>query len=203
MASVRGEHLTEAPGKDQLKEPMAVAGKSPGESPQLIRGMGLGSAVSLNMLDMIGVGPFITLPLVVAAMHGPQAILGWVAGAALAMCDGLVCAELGASMPKAGGPYEYLKQIYGPKKFGRLVSFLFIWQLTFSAPLSIASGCIGLAAYAGYIWPNLRMVLAQQNLALVLPLLGRIEADIVLTPGTAVAMGSCVFAVLLLYRGIS
>src|ERR1700689_4952338 len=103
MASVRGEHLTEAPGKDQLKEPMAVAGKSTDQSPQLIRGMGLGSAVSLNMLDMIGVGPFITLPLVVAAMHGPQALLGWILGAALAVCDGLVVAELGRSLPRARG----------------------------------------------------------------------------------------------------
>ncbi len=132
MATTRG---TDQPADRSADQPG-------GESAGLIRGMGLGGAVSLNMLDMIGVGPFITLPLVVAAMHGPQAILGWVAGAGLAMCDGLVIAELGASMPKAGGSYEYLKQIYGPKGFGRLVSFLFIWQLTFSAPLSIASGCI-------------------------------------------------------------
>ena len=165
--------------------------------------MGLGSAVALNMLDMIGVGPFITLPLVVVAMHGPQALLGWILGAALAVCDGLVCAELGASMPRAGGPYEYLKQIYGPNGLGRMVSFLFIWQLTFSAPLSIASGCIGLAAYAGYLWPNLRMVLLQSNLHVAIPLLGRLEANIVITPGTWLAMGSCVFAVLLLYRRIS
>ena len=150
--------------------------------------MGLGSAVALNMLDMIGVGPFITLPLVVAAMHGPQALLGWILGAALAVCDGLVCAELGASMPKAGGPYEYLKQIYGTKGPGRMVSFLFIWQLTFSAPLSIASGCIGLAAYAGYLWPNLRIVLLQKNLHLGIPLLGRLEANILITPGTWLAI---------------
>ena len=90
---------------------------------QLKRQVGLGNAISLNMMNMIGVGPFITLPLVVAAMHGPQAILGWIAGAGLAMCDGLVIAELGASMPTAGGSYEYLKQIYGPQGFGRLVSF--------------------------------------------------------------------------------
>ena len=77
---------------------------------------------------------------------------------------------------QAGGSYEYLKQIYGPKGLGRMVSFLFIWQLTFSAPLSIASGCIGLAAYAGYLWPNLRMVLLQRNLHVALPLLGRLEA---------------------------
>lgn len=75
-----------------------------GQSPELIRGMGLGSAVALNMLDMIGVGPFITLPLVVAAMHGPQALLGWILGATLAMCDGLVCAELELRCPRRAGP---------------------------------------------------------------------------------------------------
>ena len=160
--------------------------QSPPEN--LIRGMGLGSAVALNMLDMIGVGPFITLPLVVAAMHGPQALLGWILGAVLAVCDGLVVAELGASMPRAGGPYEYLKQIYGPKSLGRMMSFRFIWQLTFSAPLSIASGCIGLSAYAGYLWPNLRGVILQHNLHVAIPLLGRLEANIVITPGTWVAM---------------
>ena len=173
------------------------------ESPELIRGMGLGSAVALNMLDMIGVGPFVTLPLIVLAMHGPQAILGWVLGAALAMCDGLVWAELGASMPTAGGSYEYLKQIYGPSGLGRLVSFLFIWQLTFSAPLSIASGCIGLSLYAGYLWPNLRMVIWQRSLNAAIPLLGPLQADVLITPGTWVAMAACFLGVLLLYRRIT
>ncbi len=84
-----------------------------------------------------------------------------------------------------------------------MVSFLFIWQLTFSAPLSIASGCIGLAAYAGYLWPNLRGVILQRNLHVAIPLLGRLEANIVITPGTWVAMGACLLAVVLLYRRIS
>src|ERR1041385_3656800 len=116
-------------------------------SPDLIRGIGLSGATALNMIDMIGVGPFITIPLIVAAMGGPQAMLGWVCGAVLVMCDGLVWAELGAAMPGAGGSYRYLKEIYGPTSAGKLVAFLFIWQLTFSAPLSIASGCIGLSHY--------------------------------------------------------
>src|SRR3974377_1870417 len=123
--------------------------------PDLIRGASLAGATTLNMIDMIGVGPFITLPLVVAAAGGPQAMLGWIAGALLALCAGPVWAELGAAMPEAGGSYQYLKQIYGPNSLGRLLSFLFIWQLSFSAPLSIASGCVGLAHYAGYIWPGL------------------------------------------------
>ena len=129
-------------------------------SPGLIRGMGLGSATALNMIDMIGVGPFITMPLVLSAMGGPQAMLGWIVGALLAVCDGLVSAELGAAMPGSGGSYRYLSEIYGPQKWGRLISFLFIWQLSFSAPLSIATGCIGLAGYAAYYWPELETVYA-------------------------------------------
>src|SRR5437870_7219793 len=113
-------------------------------SPQLIRGISLGSATALNMIDMIGVGPFITIPLIVSAMGGPQAMLGWILGALFAICDGLVWAELGAALPGSGGSYRYLREIYGPNRLGRLVSFLFIWQLSFSAPLSIASGSMGL-----------------------------------------------------------
>src|SRR3981189_2823443 len=128
---------------------------NPDTNPQLFRGIGLSSATALNMIDMIGVGPFITIPLIVTVMGGPQAMLGWVLGALLAICDGLVWAELGAAMPRAGGSYFYLKNIYGENGFGRLMSFLFIWQLSFSAPLSIASGCIGLSRYAAYIFPSL------------------------------------------------
>ena len=134
--------------------------------PALERKVGLLSAVSLNMMNMIGVGPFITLPLVVAAMAGPQAIFGWVLGAVIAVCDGLVWAELGAMMPRAGGSYAFLREIYGGRDgthpAGQFVSFLYIWQLSFTAPLSIASGCIGLAQYAAYLWPSLsRPVIAR------------------------------------------
>ena len=82
---------------------------------KLIRGVGTLGATSLNMIDMIGVGPFITMPLIIAAMGGPQAMLGWIFGAVLVICDGLVWAELGASMPKSGGAYYYLKEIYGER----------------------------------------------------------------------------------------
>src|SRR3954467_4794395 len=129
-------------------------------SPKLVRGLSLKSATALNMIDMIGVGPFITIPLIISAMGGPQAMLGWIFGAVLAICDGLVWAELGAAMPQAGGSYFYLKNIYGANSLGRLLSFLFIWQLSFSAPLSIASGCIGLSRYAAYIFPSLNHIYA-------------------------------------------
>src|SRR6201985_4011976 len=124
-------------------------------SPHLSRELGQGSALALNMLEMVGVGPFITLPLIIAAMGGPQAMLGWVLGAALALCDGLVWAELAAALPEAGGSYAFLREIYGPGRAGRLVSFLYVWQFTLSAPLVMASGAIGLSHYASYLYPSL------------------------------------------------
>src|SRR5436853_3818415 len=142
------------------------------EQPELIRGVGTLGATALNMIDMIGVGPFITMPLVVAAMGGPQALLGWVIGAVLAICDGLVWAELGAAMPGSGGSYQYLREIYGPQRMGKLVSFLFIWQLSFSAPLSIASGAIGFAKYTAYLLPSLETQYATRVWSVQLPLLG-------------------------------
>ena len=165
--------------------------------------MSLGGATALNMIDMIGVGPFITMPLVLGAMGGPQALLGWIAGALLAVCDGLVSAELSAALPGSGGTYHFLSEIYGPKKWGRLISFLFIWQITFSAPLSIASGCIGLAGYAAYYWPSLETVLASHTSAMPLPGAGSLQVNWLVTPGTALAIVICFFTVLLLYRRIT
>jgi amino acid transporter len=169
---------------------------------RLQRSLGLRGAVALNMLDMIGVGPFITLPLILAAMGGPQAMLGWILGAALALCDGLVWAELGAAMPEAGGSYAFLRKIYsgadGTRKLGKFVAFLFIFQLTFSAPLSVASGCIGLSQYAAYLWP----VLTRHTVMRVIHA-GAYSAGISAGPATAVAITAVVIAVALLYRAIA
>jgi amino acid transporter len=178
----------------------------------LQRSLGLRSAVALNMLDMIGVGPFITLPLILAAMGGPQAMLGWVLGAVLALCDGLVWAELGAAMPEAGGTYAFLRTIYSPKAhisdarcgapkaggLGKFLAFLFIFQLTFSAPLSVASGCIGLSQYAGYLWPGLARHTVMRTMHM-----GAYSAGVSAGPATLVAIGAVVAAVVLLYRGVA
>jgi basic amino acid/polyamine antiporter, APA family len=163
---------------------------------QLIRGVGLWGATTLNMIDMIGVGPFITIPLIIAAMGGPQAMLGWILGAVLVICDGLVWAELGAALPGSGGSYRYLAEMYGPRKLGHLMSFLFIWQLTFSAPLSIASGGIGLAQYATYIFPRLG-----QETKVTLPILGNVEINAI--PVALAAVAAVGLAVFLLYRRIT
>ena len=155
----------------------------------LARRIGLPSAVVLNMMDMIGVGPFLTLPLVIAAAGSSFAVWAWLLGAGIAVCDGLVCAELGAAFPQAGGSYAFLRQIYGEHGAGRWISFLYVWQLSFSAPLSIASGCIGLATFFAYIWPRL----AAQPLAAIPFLHGT----------NLVAAATCLLVMALLYRNLT
>jgi fructoselysine transporter len=100
---------------------------------------------------MVGIGPFVVIPLMVQAMGGPQCLVAWVIGAILALMDGCVWAELGAAMPQAGGSYVFLREAYGPRKWGRLLSFLYIWQTLFQGPLSVASGALGLAGYSSYL----------------------------------------------------
>ena len=158
------------------------------DSTGLVRGIGLAQATALNMIDMIGVGPFITIPLMIATMHGPQAMLGWILGALLVVCDGMVWAELGAAMPQAGGPVRYLRAMY-PGRAGRWLSFLFVFQLTFSAPLSMASGCIGFAQYAGYLWPSLTQIITSQKFPIPLPGIGTTTIEFTITRGTFLAMG--------------
>ena len=139
-------------------QPLSSISASPGISAStgsLQRRIGLRSAVAFNMLEMIGVGPFITLPLVIAAAGYRLSVWAWVLGAAIALADGLVWAELGAAFPRAGGSYAFLREIYGPQRAGNWLSFLYVWQVSFTAPLSIASGCIGLSSFLAWFWPGL------------------------------------------------
>jgi amino acid transporter len=121
----------------------------------LVRRFGLLQATALNMSNMIGIGPFITIPLLMSTLGGPQALLGWLVAMLVTIPDGLVWSELGAAMPGSGGSYVYLREAYGRDRYGRLVAFLFIWQFILSGPLEIASGYIGFSRYAGYVWPGL------------------------------------------------
>ncbi len=148
------------------------------------------------MIDMIGVGPFITIPLIISAMGGPQAMMGWILGAVLAMSDGMVWAELGAALPGSGGTYHYLGEIYGRRKLGKMMSFLFIWQLIFSAPLSIASGCLGLAEYSTYFFPKLSNAI----FTIQLPFGESLHANLTGNGLTFVAISACLIALILLYR---
>jgi amino acid transporter len=107
------------------------------------------------MTNMLGAGPFITIPLLMSALGGPQAMLGWIVALVIVICDGMVWSELGAAMPGSGGSFQYLREAFGRERLGRLMAFLFVWQFVLSGPLEIASGYIGFASYASYIWKGM------------------------------------------------
>jgi amino acid transporter len=173
-----------------LTEPVKPKTSKP---PELQRGLSTMSALGLNVIGMVGIGPFVTLPLIVAAMGGPQAMLGWLLGAALSLCDGMVWSELGTTYPEAGGSYAYLKHLYGERGWGRWFSFLYAWQILFSSPLSIASGCIGFSQYVSFFVPNAARPFASSSF---------LGVPIILSGQTLIAMAACVVALMVLYRSI-
>jgi amino acid transporter len=146
---------------------------------QLIRGLGLPAAFATNVLNMVGVGPFLTIPLALSAMGGPQVMLAWLLGGAISLCDGLVWAELGAAMPVSGGPYTYLLEAFGPNGAGKLMSFLFLWQAMLVTPLMVAGGAVGFAQYSMFLLPGITPV----------------ETKLI-------GVGLCLLTTMLLYRNI-
>ncbi|MFC5910329.1 APC family permease [Streptacidiphilus monticola] len=144
----------------------------------LSRRVGLFQATAINMSQMCGIGPFVTIPLMVAAFGGPQAVIGWIVGALLALADGLVWAELGASLPGSGGTYVYLREAF-QYRTGRLMPFLFVWTAMLFIPLIMSTGVQGLVQYLGYLWPG--MTTGQ---------------------GDLVGLGVCALVVLLLWRRV-
>ncbi len=147
--------------------------------PEMQRKLGLLNATTINMSNMVGIGPFIAIALILQTLAGPQAYLAWVVGTVIALADGMVVAELGAARPAAGGTYVFLREGFGPKTWGRMLAFLFVWQVLIAGPLEIASGNIGLVQY----------------LRVFLPGLSEME-------GKFVAAGICALLIFALYRRI-
>ncbi|WP_158942250.1 APC family permease [Granulicella sp. S190] len=144
------------------------------------RRMGIAGACTSNMLNMIGVGPFLSIPLVLLAVHGSHILLAWILGAVISLCDGLVWAELGSAMPYSGGPYFYLREAFGAETYGKAASFLVLWSSVLTAPFLIASGAVGFSQYLHYLWP----VINNAGLSVL-------------------AMAVCLVNVVLLYRKIT
>lgn len=120
----------------------------------LVRSIGTVQGIAINMSQMMGAGPFITIPIILSVMGGPQAMFGWIIGALLALLDGLVWSELGASLPGEGGTYVYLREAFKYKS-GKLMPFLFIWSAIIATPMIMATGAIGLANYFSYFFPHI------------------------------------------------
>jgi amino acid transporter len=162
----------------------------------LQRRLGLVQAVSLNMSLMVGIGPFITIPTLVGTLGGPQAMIGWILGALVALADGMVWSELAAAYPGSGGTYHFYDAAYGNSQIGRLLKFVFVWQFLFSGPLEVASGAIGMTQYLAYFYPVLGQTV--WNSGRLIP-----SIDVNLTLSQVTALGLMVLVTFLAYRRIA
>ena len=169
----------------------------------LVRGLGLLESIAVNMTNMVGMGPFITIPLIIATMGGPQCMLGWFAGTALSICDGMVWSELATAMPGSGGTYLFLKESFKTSRLAMVLPFLFIWQFMVSGPLEVGSCYIGFVQYAAYFfplgpWANrfltvglgvLTVVLLYRQIHSIGKLMILLWAGMLLTVGTVIVTG--------------
>ncbi|MCX6858961.1 MAG: APC family permease [Verrucomicrobia bacterium] len=134
---------------------MTVQADPPADPPHLERRLSLFPATALNMANMLGAGPFITIPLLMSALGGPQSLMGWLVALVITVPDALVWSELGAALPGSGGTYRWLREGFGRQTWGRLMGFLFLWQFLLSGPMEIASAYIGIAQYLDYLSPGM------------------------------------------------
>lgn len=177
-----------------MTDPQASAEEQPVE---LQRHFGLLSATALNVTAIVGAGIFITIPLMLARLPGPYAVLGWLAAGVLMLVDGMIWSELGAALPGSGGTYRYLLECYGPDRWGRLMAFLFVWQFLISGPLEIASGLIALATFLSYLDPGLATVWWEGDFWPAAKL------AVAVGPARLIAFGLGVLILALLYRRVT
>jgi amino acid transporter len=122
----------------------------------LTRGLGLGQAVAINVTQIVGAGVFATVPLILGVLPGAYALLAWLVAGVLILFDGMIWGELGAALPAAGGSYHFLLECYGRSKWGRLMAFLFVWQILISGPLEVGSGLVAAAQFSTAIDPGFK-----------------------------------------------
>lgn len=175
------------------------------EDKGLHRRLSLFQSTVINMIDMVGIGPFIVLPLVIDVMNGPHFMYAWLAGAFVSFIDAMIWSELGAAYPLAGGSYNFLKEAYGPMKAGRMLSFLYVWQTSIQAPLVVASGAIGFAQYFSYLLPvgEIEKKIISGSLVIVLTFLLYRKIESIGRIGTLLWIGVIGTLLWIIFGGIS
>src|SRR3954447_22291643 len=124
--------------------------------PPLARGLGFWEATAINITQIVGAGVFATIPLILGVLPGPYALLAWLVAGVLILSDSLVWGELGAALPASGGSYHFLLESYGRSRWGRLMAFLFVWQILISGPLEVASGLVLAAQFSTALDPAVK-----------------------------------------------
>jgi amino acid transporter len=169
----------------------------------LARGLGLGQATAINITQIVGAGVFATVPLILGVLPGPYALLAWLVAGALILFDGMIWGELGAALPSSGGSYHFLLESYGRARWGRLMAFLFVWQILISGPLEVGSGLVAAAQFSTAASPSFKEYDEAHSISYKLPINDEQSIGVTVGPSRLFGLGLGVVILALLYRRVA
>src|SRR5438067_10030333 len=177
-------------------------------APTLTRGLGLGQATAINITQIVGAGVFATIPLILGVLPGAYALLAWLVAGVLILCDGMIWGELGAALPAAGGSYHFLLESYGRSRWGRLMAFLFVWQILISGPLEVGSGLVAAAQFSTALSPEFKAFDEEHTRKFEVKIADEPEPDgrtlgVAVGPSRLFGLGLGVLILVLLYRRVT
>src|SRR5205085_3887963 len=113
--------------------------------------------------------------------------------------------ELGAALPAAGGSYHFLLESYGRSKWGRLMAFLFVWQILISGPLEVGSGLVAAAQFSTALSPEFKAFDEEHTRKFEVKISDEPEPDgrtlgVAVGPSRLFGLGLGVLILVLLYR---
>lgn len=173
------------------------------ESAPLARGLGLWQATAINITQIVGAGVFATIPLILGVLPGAYALLAWIVAGVLILCDSLIWGELGAALPSAGGSYHFLLESYGRSKWGRLMAFLFVWQILISGPLEVGSGLVAAAQFSTGISPEFKEFDKEHTSEREITITDELKVTLSIGPARLIGFSLGVLIILLLYRRVT
>lgn len=176
---------------------------APSAEAPLARGLGFWQATAVNITQIVGAGVFATVPLILGVLPGPAGLLAWLVAGLLILCDGMVWAELGAALPSAGGSFHFLREAYGRTRWGRLMGFLFVWQLLISGPLEVGSGLVAAAQFSTAISPEFKAFDEQNTVKWEVEIAPEKKVGVIVAPSRLVGLALGVLVVVLLYRRVT
>ncbi len=171
--------------------------------PPLARGLGLWQATAVNVTQVVGAGVFATIPLILGELPGSSALLAWLVAGVLILFDGMIWGELGAALPSSGGSYHFLLECYGRARWGRLMAFLFVWQILVSGPLEVGSGLVAAAQFSTAVSPGFKAFDERHTRAAEVPLGADETVGVAVGPARLFGLALGVLILALLYRRVA
>jgi APA family basic amino acid/polyamine antiporter len=171
--------------------------------PILVRSLGFWQATAINITQIVGAGVFATIPLILGVLPAAYALFAWLVAGVLILADSMIWGEVGAALPAAGGSYHFLLESYGRSRWGRLMAFLFVWQILISGPLEIGSGLVAAAQFSTALDSDYKKFDEKHKLEFKMEIADGKEVGAEIGPSRLLGFSIGVMIIALLYRRVT